>query len=111
MRKKIENYSYSANDKLGSGYSSEVFKGYDVRNGKSVAIKVINLHKIREKGLEGLLMGEIKLLQELRHENLVYCLDALMTTNNCYIVTDHCAEGDLCSFLAKKGKIKIIQEE
>jgi hypothetical protein len=34
-----------------------------------------------------------------------------MTSNNCYIVTDHCTEGDLCSFLAKKGKIKIIQEE
>lgn len=111
LRKKIESYSYSANDILGSGYSSEVFKGYDVRTGKSVAIKVINLHKIREKGLEDLLMRQIKLLQELKHENVVYCLDALMTSNNCYIVTDHCTEGDLCSFLAKKGKIKIIQEE
>jgi len=59
----IENYSYSPKDKLGSGYSSEVFKGYDVRTGKSVAIKVINLHKIREKGHEDLLMREIKLLQ------------------------------------------------
>ncbi len=110
FRKKIENYSYSQQDKLGSGYSSQVYRGHDSRNGKIVAIKVVNLQRVREKGLEEMLMREIKLLQELKHENLLFCYDALMTANNCYIVTDYCGEGDLAAILSVKGIQYQIQE-
>lgn len=47
MKKKIENYSYFQEDKLGSGYSSEVFRGTDERTNTLVAIKVVNLAKVR----------------------------------------------------------------
>jgi len=40
---------------LGSGYSAEVFRGIDERSGKTVAVKVVHLGRIREKGLEELL--------------------------------------------------------
>jgi serine/threonine protein kinase len=68
-----------------------------------VAIKVVSLQKVRAKGLDALLMTEIKLLKELRHEHLIRCLDVLMTPNNCYIVTEHCNENDLASLLARKS--------
>lgn len=67
---------------------------------------MVNLHKVREKGQENLLMREIRLLQEVKHPNLVSCLGAFMSNNNCYIVTDYCAEGDLRSFLVKKGTFR-----
>ena len=82
-----------------------MYRGGDVRNGKTVAIRVVNLQRVREKGLEEMLLREIKLLQEVRHENLLQCYDALMTANNCYIVTDYCAEGDLAAVLLAKGMV------
>ena len=58
-----------------------------------------------------MLMREIKLLQELSHQNMISCLDALMTNNNCYIVTDYCPEGDLGSFINKKGNTLLKKAE
>ena len=87
FRKKIENYSYSLQDRLGSGYSSEVFKGKDDRNHSPVAVKVVSLAKVRSKGLEEMLNREIRLLKDIKHQNVISCLDVLMTANNCYIVT------------------------
>jgi serine/threonine protein kinase len=57
------------------------------KNGCAVAIKVVNLSKVKSKGLEELLNREIRLLREMKHENIISCLDVLMTSNNCYIVT------------------------
>ena len=68
-----------------------------------MAIKVVNLHKVREKSQMDMLMREIKILQELKHENVIACRDVLMTSNNCYIVTDCYPEGDLGKVLAKKS--------
>lgn len=64
---------------------------------------MVNLHRVREKRHEELLLREIKLLQEIKHPNLVGCLDALMTNNNCYIVTDYCEDGDFGVLLNRRG--------
>ena len=34
-----------------------------------------------------MLTREINFLQMLNHENVIHCMDVLMTTNNCYIIT------------------------
>jgi serine/threonine protein kinase len=74
-----------------------------------VAVKVVNLAKVREKGVEEMLKREIKLLRELSHRNVIACRDVLMTANNCYIVTEFCPQGDLAALLAKKGTPPLMQ--
>jgi serine/threonine-protein kinase ULK/ATG1 len=46
--KKIEDYSYALNDRIGRGYSSEVFRGKNDLTQEAVAIKVIDLHKLQD---------------------------------------------------------------
>lgn len=69
-----------------------------------MAVKVVSLAKVRSKGLEEMLKREIRLLKNIKHQNVISCLDILMTANNCYIVTEFCPQGDLASILTKKGK-------
>ena len=38
---------FDFHDKIGSGYSSNVYKGRDCNTGKDVAIKVIELKKLK----------------------------------------------------------------
>ena len=37
---KVEHYSYSVNDQIGSGFSSSVYKGKNENTNETVAIKV-----------------------------------------------------------------------
>ena len=46
-KKLIENYSYCLKDVLGSGYSSTVYRGKNESTGINVAIKVIEMKKIK----------------------------------------------------------------
>jgi hypothetical protein len=47
LRKKIEDYSYGLNDRIGKGFSSCVFRGLNEKTREQVAIKVIDLKSIR----------------------------------------------------------------
>jgi serine/threonine protein kinase len=42
-----------------------------------------------------MLEGEIEALKKLSHPNILKCHDIFSTTNNCYIITEFCNEGDL----------------
>lgn len=65
---------------LGSGASGIVFKATDKKNGQPVAIKDIDMTKQQRKEL---LLGEIKILKNITHKNLVNFLDAYI------VLTDH----------------------
>ncbi len=49
LRKRIENYSYGLNDRIGVGFSSTVYRGANESTKDQVAIKVIDLKSIRTK--------------------------------------------------------------
>jgi serine/threonine-protein kinase ULK/ATG1 len=44
--KKIENYLFQTNDKLGKGNFSTVYSGKDQNTGQPVAVKVVKLQQI-----------------------------------------------------------------
>ena len=45
--KKIKNYIYDPAQVIGSGFSSNVYKGINELNGETIAIKVLELSKIQ----------------------------------------------------------------
>jgi len=47
--KKVENYIFSYEWKLGEGSFSEVFKGIDSRTNNTVAVKVIKIESVNSK--------------------------------------------------------------
>ena len=47
--KKIKNYIYDPVQIIGSGFSSNVYKGLNELNGETIAIKVLELGKIQSE--------------------------------------------------------------
>lgn len=68
-------------------YKSKVFKGVDDKTKELVAIKMLKKSTINEDDYlrEGL-MNEIKIMRDLRGNNVVRLIDVLETSNNYYIV-------------------------
>ena len=111
LRKKIEDYSYGLKDEIGRGFSSTVYRGINEKTKEQVAIKVIDLKKVKEvKGGKQMLEGEIEALRKLNHPNIMKCHDIFSTVNNCYIITEFCNEGDLECLVKKKGG-KLSEQE
>jgi serine/threonine protein kinase len=44
-------------------------------------------------------------MKKMEHQNIVRLLDVYQTSNNMYIVTEFCEEGDLRNYLKKKKKL------
>lgn len=52
----------------------------------------------------------MRLLRELSHEHVIACREVLMTTNNCYIITEYYPQGDLAALLTQKGTTDRMQD-
>lgn len=90
--------------KIGEGTFSKVYKGKDTVKDIQVAVKIVELKKIEEMGIEDLFWEEINIIRRLRHPNIVSCIEYFKTTNNCYTVYEFCEGGDLSNRL-KKGHL------
>lgn len=44
-------------------------------------------------------------MKKIEHKNIVKLLDVYQTTNNMYIITEFCEEGDLMSFVKRRKKV------
>ena len=68
-----------------------------------MAVKVINKQQAKRDGyVFKNLHREGKILQVLRHENILQVYDILETSNNYYLITELCAGGDLIDIVAEK---------
>lgn len=52
------------------------------------------------------LTNEIENLKKLRSDNILKLHDVFRTVNNTYIITEHCNQGDLGSYIKKNGALK-----
>lgn len=105
-RKIIQHFSYSLDNSIGKGFSSVVYRGVNDKTGGTVAIKVINLHQLKQSVLPSLLNAQIDILQSLNHKNILKCEGVFITVNNCYIMTEYCDCGDLASLLSRKRRLE-----
>lgn len=105
--KRIEDYTFCLSDVVGRGASGIVYVGMNCVNKETVAIKVIDLHQVKDEYTWGLICSEIEIMKKLKCENVVRLIDVFQTTNNAYIVTELCEDGDLVEFMKRQaGQIK-----
>ncbi|KAK7933886.1 hypothetical protein WMY93_004782 [Mugilogobius chulae] len=100
----IGKFEFSRKDLIGHGAFAVVFKGrHKQKHHWEVAIKCINKKNLAKS--QSLLGKEIKILKELKHENIVRLLEYQEIGGCVYLVMEYCNGGDLAEYLHSKGTL------
>lgn len=90
---------------LGQGSYANVYKGRIIETGEHVAVKVIDKRLFANSYNVKNIQSEIEIMKKVDHPNIVKLFDVYQTTNNMYIITELCEDGDFYSLLQKRKKI------
>ncbi|XP_076209232.1 serine/threonine-protein kinase ULK1 isoform X2 [Aptenodytes patagonicus] len=94
----VGKFEFSRKDLIGHGAFAVVFKGrHKEKPEVEVAVKCINKKNLAKS--QTLLGKEIKILKELKHENIVALYDFQELANSVYLVMEYCNGGDLADYL------------
>ncbi|XP_040012365.1 serine/threonine-protein kinase ULK1a [Xiphias gladius] len=100
----VGKFVFNRKDLIGHGAFAVVFKGrHKERRDWEVAVKCINKKNLAKS--QSLLGKEIKILKELKHENIVRLLDYQEMGGCVYLVMEYCNGGDLAEYLHSKGTL------
>ena len=88
--------------RIGKGAFSNIYKGYNIKTKKVVAIKEIRLET--NSKYKDSIKRETKIMKNLRHPNIVKLYDTIIddSTDNIYLVLDYFKRGDFSKFLNKR---------
>jgi serine/threonine protein kinase len=93
---------YIIGKQIGQGAYATVFFGLHRDSGKKVAIKIYEKYKLLDPQRRKSVRCEIRLMERLRHPNIVIFHDALDTPKQIYIIMDFVGGGSLHHFLKKR---------
>jgi serine/threonine protein kinase len=96
-----EKYSLMEDQELGSGAFATVYRGALLRNGRQVAIKLIDRTRLSE-ATEEVMKSEAEMLKSLNHRNVIRCFDFYQEPERFIIVMELVEGGDLLTRLARK---------
>lgn len=100
----VGKFEFSRKDLIGHGAFAVVFKGrHKHKRNWEVAIKCISKKNLAKS--QSLLGKEIKILKELKHDNIVRLLDYQEIGGCVYLVMEYCNGGDLAEYLHSKGTL------
>jgi serine/threonine protein kinase/tetratricopeptide (TPR) repeat protein len=86
---------------IGIGGMGEVYRGFDERLERAVAVKVIHAHK-RGPGMRGRFLREARLLSKLEHPNICRIYDVLERPDGDYLVLE-LVEGETLGQRIRRG--------
>ncbi|KAL1549073.1 CBL-interacting protein kinase 18 [Salvia divinorum] len=90
---------------LGQGTFAKVYHARDIKNGESVAIKVIDKEKIVKVGMVEQIKREISVMKLVRHPNVVQLYEVMATKGKIYFIMEYVRGGELFNKVTK-GKMK-----
>ncbi|XP_041346960.1 LOW QUALITY PROTEIN: hormonally up-regulated neu tumor-associated kinase homolog A-like [Gigantopelta aegis] len=102
--KKVNNYLIGAT--LGEGSFAKVKESFHVLVGEKVAMKIIDKKKaLQDPYVAKNFKREARLLQKLRHPNIMQLYEVIETDNNYYLITELCSGGELMKYIYKHGRL------
>ncbi|TNJ27668.1 Kinase, NEK [Giardia muris] len=102
--------NYVVERKIGEGSFGECYLCTHKATGQHVVIKEICIADMAPEELENT-RRESSLLLQLRHPNVVHCLEAFDEAPFYYIVMNYCKEGELTRLIKDRSKSRIPFEE
>ena len=99
---------YEVDQEIGAGAAAVVFKGHVVDSGRPIAVKVINLVRLRLKPdfkrEKEKLRREVQILQSLKHPRIVCLEDVVETETTVFLVMELLEGGEIFFPIVKKGR-------
>ncbi len=97
--------SYVLGPQIGIGGLGQVFKARDVRNGETVALKVLHDKYAMDRKFLGIFHKELMIMSSLSHKHIVAYRESYFKPPICYVVTDYIDGWSGYSFLKRCGKV------
>ncbi|KAG5182971.1 putative serine/threonine kinase [Tribonema minus] len=87
---------------LGEGAFGQVRLGTNMRTEERVAVKIMELQRIKDLGMSVNVRREISSLKKLRHPNVVKLIEVLKSSSHIYLVCELAEGGDLFDKIAEQ---------
>ncbi|RLM92249.1 hypothetical protein C2845_PM08G24230 [Panicum miliaceum] len=100
--------NYRIGKTLGIGSFGKVKIAEHISTGHKVAIKILNLRKIRGMEMEEKVKREIKILRLFMHPHIIRLYEVIDTPADIYVVMEYVKSGELFDYIVEKGR---LQEE
>lgn len=104
---------YEVGEELGAGAASRVFACRHLRTGERLAVKAVDLRRLRLLGDRGDQLGrldrEVSILSELRHERIVNLCGFHHTENWYFLVMELVAGGELFDLIVRRRSLCEIE--
>lgn len=97
---------YTKKEFIGSGAFKSVYKAYDDQEGMEVAWNEVRLDGVSEQ-TKAKILGEITLLEQLRHQNIMEIFDSWETDDRVVFITEIMYSGTLKDFIRKVKKVRL----
>ena len=96
-------------EKLGQGTFGIVVLAKHQITGEKVAIKILDKEKIIQEADKTRIEREIKILKNLRHNNIVHLYDIKETSNSLYIIMEYIQGKELFDYIVSKKRLSEIE--
>ncbi|XP_011010138.1 PREDICTED: SNF1-related protein kinase catalytic subunit alpha KIN10-like [Populus euphratica] len=107
-RSRVEMLSpnYKLGKTLGYGSFGEVKLAEHKLTGLHVAIKILNRHEMKKKGMEEKARREIKILKMLMHPHIIRLYEVIETSSDIFVVMEYAKCGELFEYILEKGRLE-----
>ncbi len=90
---------------LGEGTFGSVKLAKQVATGKLVAIKILEKSRIRDQADIERIIREIKILQEIRHNNIVKLYEIVENSDKIYLIMEYASGGELFDYIVSRERL------
>ena len=90
---------------LGIGSFGKVKLAEHILTGHKVAIKVLNLKKVKALDMEEKVRREIKILRLFQHPHIIRSYEVIETPTDIFVVTEYVKSGELFDYIVEKGRL------
>jgi serine/threonine protein kinase len=97
--------TYEIVRQIGVGGFSAVVLVREKATGSEYACKVVTRESLAASGTFARFEQEVRLLEQLRHPNIVPIVECLFEDNFIFVIMEYCSGGELFEFLVKHGRL------
>jgi serine/threonine protein kinase len=90
---------------LGEGTFGSVKLAKQVATGKLVAIKILEKSRIRDQADIERIIREIKILQEIRHNNIIKLYEIVENSDKIYLIMEYASGGELFDYIVSRERL------